>query len=544
MADAPSTSAPLRTGRAAAIVGLAVMCSRVLGLAREILFNALFGTRLMQYFIAAFRVPNLLRDLFAEGALSTAFITVFSKKIATEGQASAWRLANRIGTLTIVFMGGVTLLGILLSDQLVGWVAGGFVGKTESGFPGGDAALTAQLTATMFPFILMVSVAAQVMGMLNARRVFGWPAMASSFFNIGSIVGGLIIAFVMDRGFGPRALFGLAYGTLIGGFLQLAVQIPALRKIGYHPRPDFHWRDSGVAEVLRTMAPAIIAASAVQVNVMVNTSFATHAEVGAVTWLNNAFRLMQLPLGMFGVAIGTVTLPFLSEKAALGHRHDFREALARGIRLVFFLTVPASAGLWMLAEPILSVIYEHGKVSPEDIAQSAAALRYYAMGLAAYAGMKVLAPAFYAIGRRKTPMVVSFLSIAVNYGLNSLFTQWGWGFRGLAVSTGIVALANFGLLYFFMWREISRLETKRLLVTLAKIFLATDALVLAALGCDWLMLSQWATMNFVFRLLSLVLTIVVSMGAFAWVASLLKLREMNDLLSAVKRRLARRRPAG
>lgn len=542
MADAPQPPAQQhRTGRAAAIVGLAVMCSRVLGLVREIVFNALFGTKLMGFFIASFRVPNLLRDLFAEGALSTAFITVFSKKFATEGKESAWQLANRIGTLTVVFMGGITVLGMLLSDQLIHLVAGGFVGETESGYPGGDAVLTAQLTSTMFPFILMVSVAAQVMGMLNARKVFGWPAMASSFFNIGSIVGGLALSYVMDSGFGPRALFGLAYGTLIGGFLQLAVQLPALRKIGYHPRPDFRWRDSGVMEVLATMAPAIVAASAVQVNVMVNTSFATHAEAGSVTWLNNAFRLMQLPLGMFGVAIGTVTLPLLSEKAALGHRSEFREALAKGIRLVFFLTVPASAGLWILGEPILSVIYEHGKVTPHDIHESAAALQFYAMGLAAYAGMKVLAPAFYAIGRRKTPMMISFVSIGVNYGLNSLFMHWGWGFRGLAISTGVVALANFGLLYFFMRREITGLESKRLLVTLAKIFLATDALVAVCLGCDWLMLSQWANLGFVLRCISLGITIALAMGAFVWVASLLKLREMRDILGAVQRRLARRR---
>ncbi len=536
-----ASSTPHRTGRATAIVGLAVMCSRVLGLVREILFNALFGTGLMKIFITAFRIPNLLRDLFAEGALSTAFITVFSKKIATEGQESAWRLANRIGTLTLTFMGIISLLGVLLSDNLVSLVAGGYVGKVDTGYPGGDGVLTAKLTATMFPFILMVSLAAQVMGMLNSKRVFGWPAMASSFFNVGSIAGGVLIAYILDHGFGPRALFGLAYGTLIGGFLQLVVQFPALRKVGYHPRLDFHWRDSGVVDVLRTMAPAIVAASAVQVNVLVNTSFATYAESNSVAWLSNAFRLMQLPLGMFGVAIGTVTLPFLSEKAALGHRAEFRSALARGIRLVFFLTIPASAGLWMLARPILSIIYEHGKVNSYDIEQSAAALQYYTIGLAAYAGMKVLAPAFYAIGRRKTPMIISVASIGVNYGLNFLFMHWGWGFRGLAISTGIVALANFGFLYFFMQKEMGRLETKRLLVTLAKIFLATDALVAVCLGCNWLMLDRWAHMGFILRLSSLLVTVGLGAGAFALTAHLLHLREMRDMLSAVARRLARRR---
>ena len=521
-----------RTGRATALVSVAVLCSRLLGLAREVLFNALFGTKTLQYFITAFRVPNLLRDLFAEGALSTAFITVFSKKIATEGEQPAWKLANRIGTLTLVVMGVITLLGMLFAPQLIGVLAGGFTGE--------DAKLTAQLTSVMFPFILMVSLAAQVMGMLNAKHVFGWPAMASSFFNIGSIAGGLSLAWWMDHGFGRHALFGLAWGTLIGGFLQLVIQFPSLRRIGYHPRLDFNFRDSGVMEVLRTMAPAVVAASAVQVNVMVNTSFATHCEDGAVAWLNNAFRLMQLPLGMFGVAIGTVALPFLSRSAALGNREEFRSALARGIRLVFFLTVPASVGLWMLSEPILSVIYQHNKVTWNDIEQSAAALRYYSIGLAAYAGMKVLAPAFYAIGRRKTPMMVSFVAIGLNFGLNSYFTKHGYGHRGLALSTGCVALSNFVLLYWFMRREVARLETKRLFLALAKIFLASDALALVCWGAKWLLLERWQTMGLLLRMSALGLTIAVSLAAFCAVASMLGLREMRDLLDAVRRKLSRR----
>ncbi len=524
---------PLRTGRATALVGAAVLCSRLLGLARETLFNALFGTKALQYFITAFRVPNLLRDLFAEGALSTAFITVFSKKIATEGDQSAWRLANRIGTLTIVVMGIITVLGMIFAPQLIGVLAGGFTGE--------DAKLTAELTSVMFPFILMVSVAAQVMGMLNAKHVFGWPAMASTFFNVGSIVGGLLISWWIDRGFGRHALFGLAWGTLIGGFMQLAVQFPSLRRIGYRPRLDFNWRDSGVMDVLRTMAPAVVAASAVQVNVMVNTSFATHCEDGAVAWLNNAFRLMQLPLGMFGVAIGTVALPQLARSAALGNHEEFRDALSRGIRLVFFLTIPASVGLWMLSEQILSIIYQYNKVTWHDIEESAAALRFYSLGLAAYAGMKVLAPAFYAIGKRKTPMLVSFLAIAVNFGLNSWFTKLGFGHRGLALSTGCVALTNFALLYWCMRREIVRMDTGRLIVTLVKVFLASDALALVCWGSKWLLLERWHTMGLLLRMSALGLTIVLAMGAFAAVAAMLRLREMRDLLGAVNRKLSRKR---
>lgn len=523
------------TGRATVIVSIAVMCSRLLGLVREVAFTTLFGTQVLAFFGMAFRIPNLLRDLFAEGALSTAFITVFSRKIATEGDESAWRLAHRIGTLTLVFMGVVTLLGMFFSPSLVGFIA--------SGFEGEDAVLTAQLTMTMFPFILMVSLAAQIMGMLNAKHVFGWPAMASAFFNIGSIAGGLTIAWYLDSGFGRRALFGLAYGTLIGGFLQLAVQFPSLRRAGYRPRLDFHFKDPAVYEVLKIMAPAVIAASAVQINVMVNASFASElSNKGAITWLGNAFRLMQLPLGMFGVAIATVTLPLLSKNAALGNRSEFRENLARGIRLVFFLTIPASVGLWLLGEPIMSIIYEHGdKVTRIDIVEMAHALRWYALGLAAYAGMKVLAPAFYAMDRRRLPMYVSFFSIALNYGLNAYFVRHGMGHEGLAMSTGCVALTNFALLYWFMRREIGGLGTKRLLVTLAKIFLATDALALVCLCCDWLFLSQWLTMNFFMQALSLGLTIFLAMTAFVGIANMLKLREMRDVIDAINRKLSRRK---
>src|SRR6476659_3279596 len=229
--------------RATSIVGLAVLCRRVLGLIREMVIAALFGaSRNMDAFLTAFRAPNMLRDLFAEGALSTAFVTTFSRRIATEGDQSAWGLASKVATLTLVFMSAVTLLGILFAPFVIGILA--------PGFPAEKAALTILLTRIMFPFILLVSLAALVMGMLNAKNVFGVPAMASSFFNIGSIVGGVFFGWLFDPAFGEKALTGLAIGTLVGGFLQLAVQLPSLRKVGYSFRPDFQWRDPGIRKIL------------------------------------------------------------------------------------------------------------------------------------------------------------------------------------------------------------------------------------------------------------------------------------------------------
>src|SRR5437879_4760014 len=242
--------------------------------------------------------------------------------------------------------------------------------------------------------------------------------------------------------------------TLIVGGWQLMGQFPSLWKVGYRFHADFRWRDEGVRTVLRLMGPAVIAASAVQVNLLVHSGFAASLGNGPVSWLNIAFRLMQLPLGIFGVAIGTVTLPLVSKSAAVGNMNEFRAILARGMRLAFLLTIPSAIGLAMLASPIISVIYQHGRFTAAMTRQTAGALQFYAIGLVAYSALKVLTPAFYAIDKRKTPMNVSFLAIGLNLFLNWLFTfRLGWGHRGLAFSTSLVATINFLLLYGLMWRR-------------------------------------------------------------------------------------------
>jgi putative peptidoglycan lipid II flippase len=519
--------------KAAGVVGLAVMCSRVLGLVREQVFAGLFGAgRNLDMFQMAFRVPNLLRDLFAEGALSTAFITTFSKKIATEGDGSAWRLANKMATLTAVFMSAVTILGVIFCPQIIAVIAGGFAPE--------KAAQTILLARIMWPFILLVSIAALVMGMLNAKHVFGAPAMASSYFNLGSIIGGVSIGWWLDPHFGPRALIGLSIGTLIGGAWQLFAQFPALRRTGFRYRPDFAWRDEGVRAVLRLMGPSVIAASAVQINVLINSRFASGLGDGPVSWLNIAFRLMQLPLGIFGVAIGTVTLPLVARSAAVGNMEEFRSILARGMRLAFLLTVPSTIGLILLARPIISVIYEHGRFTADMTAQTAAALQFYAIGLAAYSALKVLTPAFYAIDKRRTPMMVSFLSIVMNVLLNWLFTfKLGLAHRGLALSTGIVAIVNFLLLYALMRRHVRGLETARMMGGLAKICAAGLLLALVCWAANHWLMGGWSGMRLLPRLAVLFGTIAVAGAAFFGAAYALKIEEISDLAAAAKRKLRR-----
>src|ERR1700730_2805568 len=521
--------------RATGIVGIAILCSRVLGLIREQVFAGLFGAgKNLDAFLMAFRLPNLLRDLFAEGALSTAFITTFSKKIATADDQSAWRLANKVVTLTAVFMSAVTLLGIIFAPQLVDLL-------TWWSWPPDKTALTILLTRIMWPFMLLVSLAALAMGMLNAKYVFGAPAMASSYFNLGSIIGGVAIGWWLDPHFGARSLTGLAIGTLIGGMWQLAAQFPALWRVGYKYRADFQWRDPGVRTVLTLMGPAVIAASAVQVNVLINSGFAASLGNGPVSWLNIAFRLMQLPLGIFGVAVGTVTLPLISRNAARGDTPAFRSALAHALRLVLLLTIPAAIGLIILARPIISVIDEHGRFDARATEQTAAALQFYAIGLAAYAAIKVLAPAFYALDKRFLPMLVSLLSILVNFALNWFFMfKLNLGHRGLALSTSLVAITNFLFLYLMMVRQAGRLETRQLFKLLGKLVIAGAILAgicwlaLRFLFAPGIRLPEWK------KVVDVLMTVAIGAATFFGTAFVLRVNEIRDVVDLVRRRFGSR----
>jgi putative peptidoglycan lipid II flippase len=486
----------------------------------------------MDAFTVAFRIPNLLRDLFAEGALSTAFVTVFSKTIARSDDAAAWRLANKVATLTIVVLGLICLAGVVFSPELVALLA--------PGFDAAKAALTVTLTRIMFPFILLVSLAALVMGMLNAKNVFGMPAMASSFFNAGSILGGVTLGYLIDPHFGRGALVGIAVGTLFGGALQLLVQLPALFGKGYRVRPDVHWRDPGVVAIFGLMGPSVIAASSTQINVLVNSVFASQLGNGPIFWLAMAFRIMQLPLGLFGVALGTVSLPLLSRLVVAGRLDAFRSELARALRIGFLLTLPASAGLMVLADPIMSVLYQHGKVTAAQTLSAAGALRFYAVGLAGYAALKVLVPAFYALDQRRTPMYVSFTAVGLNLVFNWIFTvQLGWGVRGLALSTGCVATCNFLVLYALMRRHLRGLDTGLMSTMLLKVAVATAALAaVCAASMHWL-LAGWATEALVPKIGALLLTVCVAIAVFGAAAHVLHVDELHRFTAALRRRLAR-----
>ena len=521
-------------------VSAAVMASRVLGLLREMMFAGLFGgSRWMDCFYLAFKVPNLLRDLFAEGALSQAFVTTFSKKLKSEGEASAWELANKVMTLAAVAMGVITLLGVAAAPWIVELLTSlSRSSSTARDYNPEEIALTITMVRVMYPFILLVSLAALVMGMLNARNVFGMPALSSCFFNLGSMIGGAAIGWWMDPTWGKQSLVGFSIGVVIGGMAQLVCQFPALRRVGYRFVADFRWNDSGVRKILKLMGPAVIASSVVQVNVVINAMFAYGVGEGAVSWLSYAFRLMQLPIGVFGVAVATVTLPALSRAATNGITDDFRSTLSKGLRLVAFLVLPSSLGLILLADPIVSLLYERRAFDAQDRLQTAAALRAYAYGLLGYAWLKVLQPAFYAVDKRWLPMMVSILALVLNLAFNWFFVfVMRWGHESLALTTSISATVNFLILFIAMRRFAGDIGGGELISLLGKLSLAAVAMSLVCIAANHWLFPDPGKLSMWHRALWLMLTIGAAQLAYFSIASLMKVAEAKEAIAMVLRKL-------
>lgn len=442
--------------KAAGIVGLAVVGSRILGLVREQVFAAMFGAgKCLDAFLAAFQIPNLLRDLFAEGALSTAFTTTFTKTLEKEAEPPAWHLASLLFSAMIVIMGGICVIGIAASPLLIQITNFGFhevPGKFD---------LAVRLTRILFPFILLVSLASVVMGILNARHIFGLPASASTVFNLVSVLSGVVLAYAFDPQanwrypqFGERALYGVTLGVLLGGLAQLGMQLPALWKLGYR----FHWhidfQNPRLRQVWALAWPSMIAGAAVQVNVLINGMFASEIN-GARVWLNCAFRLMQFPIGVFGVAIATVTLPAVARLHARSEMAAVGRTVEEALRLALFLTVPSTVGLVVLAPDIIRIIYEHGQFNAADTALTADALRAFSIGLCGYAAIKVMSPCFYALDRRRTPLMVSLKGIGICLVMNFLLVKgYHMGHVGLAATTGLIALLNSVQLVVYLRRDV------------------------------------------------------------------------------------------
>ncbi len=461
----PSSSTG-KIARSAGAVGSAVMCSRVLGLIREQLFAALFGAgTAYDAFVVAFRIPNLLRDLFGEGALSAAFVTVFTEYDTNKGQKATWELASTVLIFFATVLSILVLMGIYWSESIVHLLAHDFQNVE------GKVALTSKLTTIMFPFLVLISLSAVVMGILNTKGRFFIPALASSFFNLGSIVGGVSLTFIFPH-FGQPAIAGMAVGTLIGGFLQLSIQLPALFKTGFRFTPKLQLNHPGLKKILWLMLPATIGLSATQINIFINTNFAAGCQEGAVSWLNYAFRFVQLPIGLFGVAFSIAAMPVLAKQAAEKQLDKLKTTFISSLVMVFSLTIPATIGLLVLAEPIIRLVFEHGVFTNTDTVKTAQALQFYALGLFAYSSVKVMVPVFYAINTTRFPVIGSFIGVAANLIIIVLIID-RLEFRGIALATSCAMSCNFLFLALALTRKLEGLPLGYLMQGILKIGIAS-----------------------------------------------------------------------
>ncbi len=536
--------------RSAGIVSIAVMFSRVLGLVREQVFAYYFGAGfLYDAYQAAFTIPNVLRDLFAEGALSAAFVKVFTDYQIKKGEQEAWRLASMVLNALAVVLSVFVILGVLLTPYLVSIVAAGFSPE--------KAALTVTMTQIMFPFILLVALAAVAMGVLNTKGVFGVPASASTVFNIVSIIFGLGFAYWLaggswqgsaDKSMIPSdgaqwAIIGMSIGTLIGGGAQFLMQVPSLLKVGFRFSPVLSFADEGVRRIMKLMAPAIIGTSAVQINVLVNLAVVSSID-GGRSWLSYAFRLMQFPIGVFGVAVGTASIPVLSRMASEGKLKDFRDTLSSSINLVFLMTVPSACGLIVLGEPIIRLIYERGRFHEADTAMTAYALAGYSIGLSGYAAIKVLSPAFYALDDAKTPMIIALGSIVVNAAASFLFRDWlgayGIGHVGVALATSSVALVNFIALALMMRRRIARLNGREVLSAFLRIAAASAVMSVVCWFSFKLLHARFEGHGFFAKAIECFVPIGLGGLTFVIAAKILRIEEVEKIYGAFKRKLGMR----
>ena len=539
--DSAGLSATVTTSshlaRSAGVISIATLGSRLLGLARDTLLAYFFGAgRAMDAFNVAFRIPNLLRDLFAEGAMSAAFVPTFTRCLTVRGKEEAWRLGNTVINALLLATGLVALLGIVFAEPLVRLLAADYAmvpGKFE---------LTVSLTRVMWPFLTLVAVAAACMGMLNSLRRFFVPAFSPAMFNVGTILCVVLLVPVF-RSLGVTLIMAVAAGTLVGGFGQIAIQWPLLRREGFRYRTAFDPRDEGLREILALMVPAVVGLAAVQVNVLVNTMLASRGgHDGPVTWLMYAFRLMYMPIGLFGVSIATAALPSISRHAAQEDTSAMRGTLSSGIRMMLMFNVPATAGLIALASPIVALLFERGRFTVADTAATAAAVVCYAPGLVGYSTVKIAVPAFYALQNSRVPVAVSMCSMLVNAVLNLILYEV-MGYRGLALGTALAALFNASVLLWILRRRLGGLDGGRLATAFLKITIASAGMALAAWYIDGHLHGIVAGERAIPRLVRLTLTIGAAVAVLALMARALRIREFTEAVRAVVRRLAGGAPA-
>jgi putative peptidoglycan lipid II flippase len=514
--------------RAAGVLGAATILSRIMGMVRDMVVSRLFGAGLYtDAFFAAFQIPNMLRRFFAEGALTSAFVPTFSETLSRDGEQAARELANICFTLLTVIMAGITVAGIVFSPQIVGLMFPGFREIPEK------FELTILLNRLMFPYIFFISLVALCMGILNTVRHFFTPAISTVFLNITMI---LCAWLLHDRFAVP--ITALAVGVLVGGLLQLLLQLPTLYRLGFPLRPSFYFRHPAVRRISLLMGPSIFGVGVYYLNITVGNILASLLPQGSVSYLYYAQRLFEFPQGIFTVSVAQAVLPSMSRQAADGDLAALKDTLSFGLRLTLYITIPAMVGLMVCATPIFSLLFMGGEFGFDKAQRCGEALIFYSLGLSIVAMVRVVVPAFYALKDTRTPVFTAFIAFVLN-AILSLILMRPLLHGGLALASTLSALGNVVLLAFFLRKKIGAFGGRAIAVVALKSGVAS--LPVALLSWWAMSLIDWSQTGGRLSKACLMGGTVIS-AAVLYVACtwLLRCSEVDDALAMVRKKLRRR----
>jgi putative peptidoglycan lipid II flippase len=513
-----------RITRAAGLMSIATFISRILGYIKDMILAQFFGaTGIADTFFVAFRIPNLLRELFAEGSMSSAFIPVLTEYQTKQGAREAERLVRITFTFILIFVGLICLLGIIFAPTIVTAIAPGFITMPEK------FSLTVLLTRIMFPFLLFISLAALAMGALNTRRIFFPSALAPALMNIVIIVMVLILA--------PRIkqpILAVAIGVASGGLLQFAFQIPFLLKNRYRLIPEYDFAHPGLKKMSILILPATMGMAVAQINIFISTILASYLPEGSITYLYYSMRLIQFPIGIFGVAMSMAVLPTLSEHAVKKEYEKLSNDFSFALRFLFFITVPAMIGLIFLREPIVNILFQRGKFDYAATVGTAQALLFYSLGIWCIVGSRVITASFYSMQDTKTPVKIAVIALVTNF-IFSIILMHPLKHSGLALSNSIASGLNFILLFFFLKKKLKQIETKKVFIAFSKTLLAS--FIMGIIG--WLLLRSdiWKLQGNIFdKVFYLSGTIALCTCIYFFLSYIMKSEEVSYILTLIRKR--------
>ncbi|MBN2403417.1 MAG: murein biosynthesis integral membrane protein MurJ [Spirochaetes bacterium] len=496
------------------IVAFSTLLSRIAALARDIIISSIFGaTGLLDGFWVAFRIPNLFRRLVAEGCLTISFIPVYTEYLVMKGEEEALGLAQKVLSILMLVVSAIVALGIIFSPEIVKVVGYGFAGEDQ-------IALTVALNRIMFPYLFFVSIVAFIMGYLNSHKYFFSPAFSPVLLNIGFIIGALFL-----RHFFDISLYGLALGVIIGGIMQLILQIPFLIKAGFMFKFSFDFNHPGIKAIFRMIGPALFGIAVYQINIMSSTILASMLPEGSITYIFYSDRLTELVFGLFIMSLGNVILPELSAFSASDNYVKINELYSSSIKAVLFVAIPASIALMVIGFPIVSVLFMRGQFTPENSLMTYKALFYASMGIASISVIRITVPTFYSLKDTKTPVIASTASFITNicFGYILMHTELKHG--GLTLAQSIAATIQMLILILALQRKIGRIGFRDIILPVSKYILSG---IFMALFIYFIGLKvDWFNDAFLKRLLFLVIIIITGVFIYFLACFFLRVKEID-----------------